>query len=134
MSVNLLTMAALTKGEITVYGGQQTRPNVHIQDITDVYMHFIDNPTITGVFNVGFENLSILQIAEIVASYVKAEISISESNDPRSYRVLGQTLGWVPAKRSVKNAIEEIISAHRSAQPLMNRIYNLRWRQEKLIA
>ena len=137
VSVNLLTMAALTKGEITVYGGQQTRPNVHIHDITDVYLHFIDNPTITGVFNVGFENLSILQIAEIVASYVEAKIFISESNDPRSYRVCSDKLlgtGFQP-KRSVKNAIEEIISAHRSAQLIDEpHFHNLRWMQEKLIA
>ena len=64
VSVNLLTMAALTKQEITVFGGAQTRPNVHIDDITDAYLHFIDNPQHTGVYNVGFENISILEIAE----------------------------------------------------------------------
>ena len=47
VSVNLLTMLALTKGKITVFGGAQIRPNVHIDDITDVYLHLIDHPEVT---------------------------------------------------------------------------------------
>ena len=62
--VNLLTMAALTKGKITVFGGDQTRPNIHIDDITDVYIHFLENPNYTGIYNAGFENISILDIAK----------------------------------------------------------------------
>ena len=61
VAVNLLTMQALTKGQITVLGGDQTRPNIHIEDITDVYMHFIDNPEHQGVYNAGFE-LSLIHI------------------------------------------------------------------------
>ena len=65
--VNMLTMQALTKGEITVLGGQQTRPNIHVEDIADLYVFLIDNPNIQGIFNAGFENLSILTIAEIIS-------------------------------------------------------------------
>ena len=60
VAVNLLTMQALSKKEITVFGGSQARPNIHIDDITDVYLHFIDNPTHTGIFNAGFEILQFL--------------------------------------------------------------------------
>jgi nucleoside-diphosphate-sugar epimerase len=51
VSVNMLTMQALTKGVITVFGGDQTRPNIHMDDITEVYLHFLDNPNITGIYN-----------------------------------------------------------------------------------
>jgi nucleoside-diphosphate-sugar epimerase len=51
LSVNLLTMQALSKGKITVFGGDQVRPNIHIDDITDLYLHLIDHPEITGVYN-----------------------------------------------------------------------------------
>ncbi|HAG73460.1 MAG TPA: NAD-dependent epimerase/dehydratase, partial [Gammaproteobacteria bacterium] len=50
VAVNLLTMQALEKGKITVFGGNQARPNIHMDDITDVYLHFMDNPKHTGVF------------------------------------------------------------------------------------
>ena len=53
---------------MTVFGGNQTRPNIHIKDIAAVYKHFIDNPDIdSGCFNAGFENISIGEIAEMVA-------------------------------------------------------------------
>ena len=57
VSVNLLTMQALSKGQITVFGGDQVRPNIHIDDITDLYLHLIDNPEIIGIYNAGFENM-----------------------------------------------------------------------------
>ena len=62
VSVNLLTMHALSTGKITVFGGTQVRPNIHIDDITDLYIHLIDNPEYTGIYNAGFENISILNI------------------------------------------------------------------------
>ena len=64
VSVNMLTMQALNKGLITVLGGSQTRPNIHIEDITDIYLFFLDNPSHVGIFNAGFENLTILDIAK----------------------------------------------------------------------
>lgn len=136
VSVNLLTMAALTKGEITVFGGQQKRPNVHIDDITDVYLHFLKNSDITGVFNVGFENISILDIADMVAEEVKAKITVTESNDPRSYRVNSDKLlatGFKP-KKTVNDAIKEIVTAYRAGDLKDEPHYhNLKWMQEKIL-
>lgn len=112
VSVNMLTMQAFKNKRITVFGGDQTRPNIHIQDIVSVYTHFLtDAKEITGTFNAGFENISILDIAKTVTEYIPAEIVVTESNDPRSYRLNSDKLlatGFKP-KYSVKAAIEEII-------------------------
>lgn len=116
VSVNMLTMQALTKGRITVFGGGQTRPNIHIDDITDVYLFMLDHPEHVGVFNAGFENISILDIAKLVTEHVPAEIVVTESNDPRSYRVNSDkllALSYRPKKR-VEDAILEIIEQYRS--------------------
>ena len=136
VSVNLLTMAALTKGVITVFGGQQTRPNVHIEDITDVYLHFLANPDITGIYNVGFENISILDIAKMVTEFVPAKIVVTASDDPRSYRVNSDKLlatGFKPLK-TVKDAIGEIVTAYNDGtlkdEPCF---HNLTWMQDKVM-
>src|SRR4051812_43585297 len=118
VSVNMLTMQALSKGRITVFGGNQTRPNIHIDDITDVYLHLLDHPEITGIYNAGFENISILDIAQLVARHVPVEIVVTESNDPRSYRVNSDKLlatGFRP-KKSVEDAIREIIAHFRRGE------------------
>jgi nucleoside-diphosphate-sugar epimerase len=132
VSVNLLTMQALTKGKITVLGGKQTRPNIHMQDITDVYLHFLDNPQLEGIYNAGFENLSIMEIAERVAKWVGATITVKESNDPRSYRVNSDKLlatGFKP-KWTVNDAIGEIVDKFKSgAVKDEDRCYNLNWMQ-----
>lgn len=116
VSVNLLTYQALKNGIITVYGGKQTRPNIHIDDMVDVYLHFLKNPNIlSGCYNAGFENISILEIAEIITSIVPAEIRIMESNDPRSYRQDSRKListGFKPRKR-IYDAIIEITNAYK---------------------
>lgn len=136
VSVNMLTMQALTNRRITVFGGEQTRPNIHIDDITDVYVFMLEHPQHTGVFNAGFENISILDIAERVAGQVEAEIIVTESNDPRSYRVNSDKLlatGFRP-KKTVDDAISEIIAKHRSGT-LKNddRFYNLKWMQQEVV-
>jgi len=114
LSVNMLTIQALAKGRITVLGGDQTRPNIHIQDITDVFIHFLNlREQAPGIYNAGFENISILDIAKRVTEYVPAEIIVSESNDPRSYRLNADKLlstGFKP-KFKVVDAIQEIIEA-----------------------
>jgi nucleoside-diphosphate-sugar epimerase len=136
VSVNLLTMLALTKGKITVFGGAQIRPNVHIDDITDVYLHLIDHPEVTGIYNTGFENISILDIAKLVTKYVPAEIVITASNDPRSYRVNSDKLlatGFKP-KKTVEHAIQEVIEKYRSGILTDDdKYYNLRWMQDNII-
>ena len=137
VSVNLLTMAALSKGKITVFGGNQTRPNIHIDDITDLYIFMLDNPEKTqGVFNAGFENLSIMDIAQMVQKRLPCEIEVTPSDDPRSYRVNSDKLlatGFRP-KKTVDIAIGELISAW--SDQLMkddDRFYNLKWMQKHVI-
>ena len=132
VAVNMLTMQALTKGHITVFGGEQTRPNIHIDDITDLYIFLLDNPQHTGVYNAGFENISILDIARMVAKQVPAEITVTPSNDPRSYRVNSDRLlatGFRP-KKGVADAITEIAGLYRQgALKDEDRFYNLKWMQ-----
>lgn len=129
VSVNMLTMQALSNRKITVFGGKQVRPNIHIDDITDVYLFMLDHPEHVGVFNAGFENISILDIAERVAEQVEAEIIVTESNDPRSYRVNSDKLlatGFRP-KKTVNDAIREIIQKQRSGELKdEERFYNLK--------
>jgi nucleoside-diphosphate-sugar epimerase len=133
VSVNMLTMQALTRGEITVLGGDQTRPNIHIDDITDLYLFLLQRPDITGVFNAGFENLTIRRIAEMACERADAKIKILPSNDPRSYRVNSDKLlstGFKPRK-SVAHAIDEICHAYRSGQLKdEERFHTLGWMQK----
>jgi nucleoside-diphosphate-sugar epimerase len=136
VSVNMLTMQALTQGKITVFGGDQTRPNIHIDDITDIYLFLLDHPGVTGVYNAGFENISILDIAKQVTRHVPAEIVVTESNDPRSYRVNSDKLlaaGYRPRK-SVEDAIRDIIQKFRSGVLKdEERYYNLKWMQKEVV-
>ena len=136
VSVNMLTMQALSNRKITVFGGAQVRPNIHIDDITDVYIFMLDHPEVTGVFNAGFENISILDIAKLVAEQVQADIVVTESNDPRSYRVNSDKLfaaGFRP-KKTVNDAIAEIIGQQRSgALKDEDRFYNLKWMQREVL-
>lgn len=116
--VNMLTWQALTTGEITVLGGAQTRPNIHIEDLTDLYLWMLEHPRETGTFNAGFENLSVLDIAHKVVQHVPATITVKESNDPRSYRMNSDKLlacGFKP-KRTVDDAIREICEAYKAGQ------------------
>jgi nucleoside-diphosphate-sugar epimerase len=114
LTVNLLTMQALTKGAMTVFGGSQVRPNIHIDDLVDAYLYLFEH-RIGGVYNAGFENLTVLDIARRIAERVPAEVKVLPSNDPRSYRVCSDRLvaaGFAPRK-NVATAIEEIVAAHR---------------------
>ncbi len=115
VAVNMLTFQALQNKRITVFGGDQTRPNIHILDLIDVYLHFLGNPQIaSGCYNAGFENISILEIANRVTEIIPAEVIVSESNDPRSYRLDSSKLlatGFKP-KRSVGQAIREMIELY----------------------
>ena len=136
VSVNMLTMQALAKRKITVFGGQQTRPNIHIDDITDVYVFMLDFPQHRGIYNAGFENISILDIAKQVTTHAEAEIVITESNDPRSYRVNSDKLlatGYRP-KKTVGHAIREIIEKYHSGELKdEERFYNLKWMQREVV-
>lgn len=136
VSVNMLTMQALKNKKITVFGGKQTRPNIHIDDITDAYIFMLDNPQHTGIFNVGFENISLMEIAERVSGHVDAEIVVSESNDPRSYRVNSDKIlstGFAP-KKNVDTAIRELVEKYQSGDLKdEDRFYNLRWMEKGMV-
>ncbi len=132
LSVNMLTMQALSMGKVTVFGGQQTRPNIHIDDITDLYLFLLDHPEYQGIYNAGFENLSIMEIAKRVIECAPAEITVTESKDPRSYRLNSDKLlatGFCPRK-TVDDAIQELIQKYREGGLRdEDRFYNLRWMQ-----
>ena len=117
VSVNLLTMQALTKKKINVFGGNQTRPNINIHDMVNVYKHFLKNKEIkSGFFNAGFENISILDIAKKVQKKIPSEIIITSSNDPRSYRQNSDKLIGTGFSQNytIENAIDEIIEKFNS--------------------
>ncbi len=113
VSVNMFTWQALRNKEMTVFGGNQVRPNIHIDDMVNVYDHFLTNPHIkSGCYNAGFENISILEIAEMIKKKMQGtKITITASNDPRSYRQNSDKLLQTGFKQkySVENAIDDII-------------------------
>lgn len=135
VAVNMLTIQALENGKITVFGGDQARPNIHIDDITDLYIFLLANPNIKGIYNAGFENITISEIADIIKEKIPTEVVITPSNDPRSYRVNSDKLlatGFKP-KKNVRIAIEEIIDAYnRGELQDEDRCYNLKWMQKTL--
>jgi nucleoside-diphosphate-sugar epimerase len=125
LSVNILTNLAVNTGKITVFGGSQLRPNLHINDMADVYEMMVDAPAeaIDGeIFNIGYQNLSIARIAEIVRDVVTHEIpgrgpitiETTATNDPRSYHInsdkIRRVLGYAP-KRTVEDAVRDLCRA-----------------------
>lgn len=112
LSVNMLTIQALANKEITVLGGIQIRPNIHIKDMVAVYIYLLKmGDKMEGVYNAGFENLSILDIAKKITAYVPAKIIIRESNDPRSYKLCSDKLcaSGFKQKYKVDDAIKELV-------------------------
>lgn len=136
VAVNMLTMQALKNGKITVFGGKQARPNIHIDDITDLYLFLLENPQVTGIYNAGFENITVGEIAEIIKEKINAEVVTTPSNDPRSYRVNSDKLlatGFTP-KKNVRIAIEEMISAYKQGSLVdQDKWYNLKWMQKTVL-
>ena len=131
VSVNILTFQALKNGIINVYGGNQTRPNIHIKDMANIYLHFLKNDDIrSGCYNAGFENISILDIAKRVSSKTNAEIKILDQNDPRSYRLDSSKLiktGFKPLY-TVENAMDEIIESYKNGTlPQDEKSFTVKW-------
>jgi nucleoside-diphosphate-sugar epimerase len=130
LSVNMLTMQALTRGVITLHGGEQMRPSIHIDDMTDLYLFLLENPHIAGTYNAGFENLSLMEIAKRVQSVVPCDINVTEQRDARSYQVDSSKLlatGFKPQK-TVDDAIREIAAAYRAGELRDEpRFHNLEW-------
>jgi nucleoside-diphosphate-sugar epimerase len=133
--VNLLAAQAIVSGELLVLGGQQSRPNIHIEDMVAVYLFLINRRDLTGIFNAGFENLTVLQIAELVSEKTGASINIEKSNDPRSYSLDSNKLlsaGFKPLK-TVRHAVDEVAEKVSSADfEITARNYNVRTMKEIL--
>lgn len=119
LTVNILTNLAVNKGEITVFGGDQKRPNIHIDDIADLYVLSLQLPhekIHKKVFNAGYENHSVRQIAEMVKSEIGSHVKIRDvpTDDNRSYHVssalIARELGFQP-KRTIAQAIRELNTA-----------------------
>lgn len=137
LTVNLLTMQAMTKGVMTVHGGAQMRPSIHIDDLVNLYVFMLYNPKLTGIWNAGFENYSILHIAKKVQAVTGARIDITEEKDRRSYQVNSNKLlatGFEPTK-SINDAIGELHAACRAGE-ITNKPqwHNLNWMQTQEIA
>ena len=125
LSVNILTNHGFHNGVIKVFGGAQMRPNLHVRDMVEAYRVILaadDNLVQGEIFNCGFQNMSIAQIADVVAEIVPryrpdfAEISIetTPSNDQRSYHVnskkITRILGFRPSF-SVADAVSDLCEA-----------------------
>jgi nucleoside-diphosphate-sugar epimerase len=130
LSINILTNHAVNRGIITVFGGKQKRPNIHIEDVTDVYLQSVEWPTekLAGeIFNVGYENHTIAQLADFVKNVVEDEfpdkkpiqIQTTESNDNRSYHVnsdkIARVLDWRP-KRTIEDAVRDLCKAFKRGE------------------
>ena len=130
LSVNILTNHAVNKGKITVFGGSQLRPNLHVQDYADLCKLLLVAPQdkiANQVFNCGFQNMSIMDIAKAVKQVVEAAfpgkgdlpIVVTESNDLRSYHInsgkIKRILGFAP-KYSVEDAVRGLCTAFREGK------------------
>ena len=115
LSVNLLTYNAYKNKIINIFGGNQIRPNIHIDDMVSLYYFLLVKQDLNGTFNAGFENLSIKRIAGMIKKHIRCKLKILKSNDPRSYRLDSSKLlstGFKP-KKNVDVAIKEMIKFFR---------------------
>jgi len=119
LTVNILTNHAVNKGEITVFGGDQMRPNLHIEDMADFYIFLLEQPKEKihrKIFNVGYENYKVKEIAEMVKKVIDPSIPVktTPTDDNRSYQVsskkVKEELGYVP-KHSIEDAILDLKKA-----------------------
>lgn len=130
LSVNILTNLAVNKRQITVFGGSQKRPNIHIDDIADLYVQLMAMPAEKidgGVYNAGYQNYSIADLAQMVKRVVEREmpekapieIVTSSTDDLRSYHVgsakIARELGFTP-KRTVEDAIKDLCDAFKAGK------------------
>jgi nucleoside-diphosphate-sugar epimerase len=128
LSVNILTNHAVTNGKITVFGGSQLRPNLHVQDMCDLYRKLvsIEPERIAGqTFNCGFQNMSIMDIALIVKQIVEEEmpelgdidVVTTPTDDIRSYHInsdkIQQVIGFKPS-HSIEDAVRDLCRAFKA--------------------
>ena len=127
LSVNILTNHAVNRNKITVFGGSQLRPNLHVQDYCDAVELFLtapDEKIANQIFNVGYQNLSIMDIAKMVQKIVLEEyperktldIVTTPTDDIRSYHInsdkIFKALGYKP-KHTIEYAVRELCQAFR---------------------
>ena len=141
LTVNILTNHAINNGKIRVFGGSQKRPNIHIADMTDLYLHCLAAPAdaIDGkVFNAGYENHPVMEIAEMVKEVVGGvPIEVVPTDDLRSYHVnsqkVRQELGFNPG-HTIEQAIGDLRDAFQAGEvpdPMNDpRYYNIKRMQE----
>ncbi len=119
LSVNILTNHAITNRKIRVFGGSQKRPNIHIDDMVDVYRLALRSDAKAihrGIYNAGYENHTIMQIAEMVRDTIgqDVEIETTPTNDLRSYHIssekIRRELGFVP-QHSIADAVSGLKAA-----------------------
>ncbi|MAI10081.1 MAG: UDP-glucose 4-epimerase [Rhodospirillaceae bacterium] len=119
LTVNILTNHAINNGKITVFGGSQKRPNIHIDDMVQLYVNSLSYPDdlIDGmVFNAGYENHPVMEIAELVRGVIgtRVAIDVTETDDLRSYHISSERiqnhLGFTPS-HSIDNAVEDLEAA-----------------------
>ena len=128
LSVNILTNLAVNKRQITVFGGSQKRPNIHIDDISDLYVRLLELPAAKidgGIWNAGYQNYTIAELAQMVKRVVEGEfpekapieIVTSATDDLRSYHVssekIARDLGFTP-KHTVEDAIRDLCRAFKA--------------------
>jgi nucleoside-diphosphate-sugar epimerase len=130
LSVNILTNHAINASKITVFGGSQLRPNLHVQDYCDAVKLFLTAPADKiqkETFNVGYQNLSIMDIAKMVQRIVskefpqKGEVAIvtTPSDDLRSYHInsdkIKRVLGYAP-RHTIEDAVRDLCNAFRDGR------------------
>ena len=136
LTVNMLTFQALKNKKITVFGGKQKRPNIHIDDLLDAYMFFLKKNIKTNIFNIGFENLSIIDIAKKISRIIESEIVIKKNyKDARSYNLDSSKLlktGFKP-KKKISDAIIELKELYKK-NILKNKpnFHSIKWLKKNL--
>jgi len=142
LSVNILTNHAINIRKITVFGGSQHRPNLHIKDMCRAYLTILSKPSniiANKIYNVGSDNLTLDEIASKVNQFVSPTIPVvhQDTNDLRSYRVdsafIKQDLGFEPIYK-VDDAIKDLVQAFNKEyfdSPLENsRYFNIKKMKE----
>jgi nucleoside-diphosphate-sugar epimerase len=132
VTVNALTISALNKNIINVFGGSQIRPNIHIDDMCNLYIKFLKiNKKNVGIYNAGFENSSIINVANYIKKVTGSKINVTnDKNDPRSYRLDSSKLlsiGFKP-KKTYRDAVTELTKMYNSnLLKVSDKNYSLKW-------
>jgi nucleoside-diphosphate-sugar epimerase len=130
LTVNLLTLQAIKNKKITVFGGNQFRPTIHIKDLTNIYLHFLKKNIPQGIYNAGFENISIKSIAKKIQKKIDCSIIYLKSNDIRSYRLDSSKLISTNFKPNydIDYAVDQIINKDHLGRLIVDdSCYTVKW-------